>query len=100
MDCPLAVSSAAADPLATSADMLQALFDAPWEAFEHLCPTVRYEQNPTLSEFTSHNWGLLPGVLLCAMLPTSALRQCIQMPCHLDSEPDFAADFYPALLCS
>ena len=34
-----------------------------------------------------------PGVPLRAVLPTSALRHCIQTPRRLDAEPDFAADF-------
>ena len=84
-----------ADPPVTSVDMLpQASFDVLLEALVHLGPTIRHEQDPTLSKLTSHSWDLLPGALLHTMPPTSVLRQCIQMPCHLDTEPEFAADFY------
>ena len=55
MDCPPAVSSTMADPLATSEDMLQALFDALQEVVVHLGPAVRHEQEPTSSEFMSHS---------------------------------------------
>ena len=79
-----------ADPPATSADASCICK----EALVYLGPTTRCEQDPTSSEFISHSWDLPPGVQLHAALPTSALRQCIQMPSYLDTEPDFAANFY------
>ena len=100
MDCPPAASSTIADPPGTSADALQVSFDMPWEALVHLSPAIRCELDPTSSEFISHSWDLLPGVLLHVIPPTSVLRQHVQMLHHLDAELDFAVDFPPALPCS
>ena len=93
MACPPVVYSTMADQATPSLDALQALFDAPWEAVTHLGPTVRWEPDPTLSEFMSYSWDLPLGVPLHAVLPTTVKRHCIQMLCYLDAEPDFAVDF-------
>ena len=74
-------------------DVSYALFDVPQEAFVYLSPTLRWERDPTLSEFMSHSQDLLLGALLHATLTIMALKQCIQTPCHLDAEPDFVVDF-------
>ena len=74
MDHTPAVSSTVADPLATSMDAPQALFDAPCEIFVYLGLAMRHEQDPTLFKFISHSWDLLPRGPLCTVLPTSALR--------------------------
>ena len=68
MDNPPAASLATADHLAPLSDMPQALFDMPWEAIVHLGPTIRYEQDPTLSKFTSYSQDILLGALLYTML--------------------------------
>ena len=92
-DHPPAVSSATAGQPATFMDGLQVSFDVQWEALINLSPTLRWEQDPISSKFMSHSWDLLPGVLLCAALPTFSLKQCIQMLCQLKAKPDFAANF-------
>ena len=90
-DNPTVASPAAADHTAFLLDMLQTSFDVPWQTLVYLGPAIRQEQDPSLSEL--HSWDLPPGVPLCAVPPTSALRQCIQTPHHLDAELVFAADF-------
>ena len=75
------VSFAMVDQPATFMDGPQTSFDAPKEAFVHLSPTIRWEQDPNLSKFMSHSWNFSLRALVCTMPPTSALRQSIQMPC-------------------
>ena len=94
MNCPPAIFSTVANPLATYMDALQALFDAPLEALAYLSPAVRCEQDPTLSKLTSYIQDLPPRLLLHTTLPTSALRQHIQTLHHFNADPDFVVDFY------
>ena len=93
MDHPPAVFSTMADPLAASVDALQASFDVLQEALVYLSSTIGCEQDPTLFEFMSHSWDLPLGAPLHAILLASVLRQHVQMPCCLDTEPHFLADF-------
>ena len=93
MHCSTVVSCTVADLVAPSLDTPWALFDALWEAFVYLGPTVRWKKNPTLSKLMSQSQDLLLEVLLRALPPTTALRQHVQMPHHMDTESDFAADF-------
>ena len=95
MDHPPVASPTMADQAVPLSDVPRALFDAPWETLVHLSPAIRWEQDPTLSEFISHSQDLLPGVPLCRAPPISALKLRVQMQCHLDAEPDFAVDFCP-----
>ena len=88
---PPIASSATIDHMALSVDMPQTSFDAPCQTLVHLGPAVRREQDPSTSESVSRE--IPPGVPLCAVPPTSALRHRIQTPQRLDAEPDFAADF-------
>ena len=74
-DHPPVAFPAAADHMAFLLDVLQAFFDGLQQTLVHLGLAVRWEQNPSLSK--SHSWDLPLGVLLHAMLPTSALRQHI-----------------------
>ena len=90
-DCPPIASPAATDHTASLTDMPQTLFDSPWQTLVHLGPAIRWEQDLTSSESVSQD--LPPGVLLYTMLPISALRQCIQTPCHLDVELAFVVNF-------
>ena len=92
MDCPPNFSLATADNMAASLDALQVSFYMPQQTLVHLRPAVRREQDPSLSE--SNSWDIPQGEPLHAVLPTLALRQCIQMLHHLDAELDIAADFY------
>ena len=85
-------SPTATDHMASSIDVPQTSFDALCQTLVHLCPAVRWEQDHSLSESVS--WEFPPGVPLCAVTPTSALRQCIQTPRQLDAKPDFAVDFH------
>ena len=90
-----------ADQAVPSSDAPQALFDVLHEALVHFSPIVRWEQDPSLFEFMLHSRDLPLGALLRAMLPTSVLRQQIQMPFYLDAKLDFAVDFYlPSLVAS
>ena len=91
-DCPLVASPAATDLMASSTDAPQTSFDAPWQTLVYLSPTVRWEQDPSSSESVSQD--LPPGVPLCTMPPTSALRQCIQTLGRLDAKLDFMADVH------
>ena len=52
IDHPTFASPTTAGQMAPSLDMLQALFDAPWETLIHLGPATKQEQDPNLSEFT------------------------------------------------
>ena len=101
IDYPLVTSPTTADQMAPLSDESQASFDVLQEIFVHLSPAVKYEQDPALSEFTSHSWDLLLGAPLHVMLPIPALRQLIQMLHRLDTEADFAADYHlPSLAAS
>ena len=71
-DCPLVAFPATADHMASTSNVLQISFDVLKQTLVHLGLAVRQEQDPSLSE--SHSWDLLPGVPLCAVLPTSVLR--------------------------
>ena len=72
-DClPVASPTATIDHMASMSDAPQTLFDAPHQTLVHISPALRQEQDPSLSELKS--WDLLPGVPLCAVLPTFALR--------------------------
>ena len=72
-DCPPVASPAATDHMASSMDAPQTSFDAlPWQTLVHLGLAIRWEQDPTLSKSVSRD--LPPGVPLCTVLPTSALR--------------------------
>ena len=93
MDRPPVASPAMADQAVPLSNPPWASFDAPWETLVYLGPFIRWEQETTLSEFTSHSWDLLLGAPLRAIPPTSVLRQCIQMPCCLDTELNFVVDF-------
>ena len=75
---PPIASSAAIDHMALSVDAPQMSLDVLHQTLVHLSPAVRREQDPSTSESVSRE--ILPGVPLRAMLPTSALRHCIQMP--------------------
>ena len=100
MDHPPVASPTAADQMAPLSDVPWALFDVLWETLIHLGPDIRQEQDLNSFKFASHSWDLLLGAPLQAVMPTSALRQCIQMPCCLDAELDFAVDFclpFPAV---
>ena len=88
---PPVVSSATIDHTASSMDAPQISFNVPCQTLVHLSLAVRWEQDPSTSESVSRE--ILPGAPLCAVLPTSALRHCIQMPRQLDTKLDFAADF-------
>ena len=88
---PPIASSATVDHMASSMEAPQMSFDATHQTLVHLGPAVRQEQDPTTSESVSRE--ILPGALLHAMMPTSALRHRVQTPRQLDTEPDFAADF-------
>ena len=90
-DCPPVTSPSAADHMASLTDALQISFDALQQTLVHLGLAIRWEQDP--ASFESISWDLPWGAPLCGVLPTSALRQHIQMPCHLDAELDFVADF-------
>ena len=94
MDHLPAISFTMADPPVPSIDAPQASVDVLWEALVYLSPTVRHKQDPTSSEFMSHSGDLLLWALMRTILPTSMLRQCIQMLYHLDSKLDFMADFH------
>ena len=85
---PVASPAATADYMASMLDAPQTSFDVLWQTLVHLSLAVRWEQDPSLSE--SNSQDLLPGAPLCAMPPTSALRQCIQMHVWM---PNFAVDF-------
>ena len=91
-DCLPIASPATIDHTASSTDTPQISFDALHQTLVHLGPAVRREQDPSSSE--SESWEILPGAPLCAMPPTYALRHHGQMPCQLDAELDFAADFH------
>ena len=91
-DCPPLASPATIDHTALSTDAPQISFDAPCQTLVYLGPAVRQEQNPSSSESVSRE--ILPGALLCTMLPITALRHHVQMPRRLDTKPDFAADFF------
>ena len=91
-DCPPIALPTAADHTASMTNALQTLFDVPRQTLVHLSPAIRWEQDPTSSKSVSRD--LLQGALLHAMLPTSALRYYIQMPCCLAAKPDFAVDFH------
>ena len=91
-ECPPIASSAAINHTALSGDAPQMSFNAPHQTLVHFGPALRREQDPSTSESVS--WEILPGVPLCAVLPTSALRHCVQMPRQLDAELDFATDFH------
>ena len=71
-DHPLVASPTTTDHIASMLNMLQILFDVLQQTLIHLGSAVRWEQDPSLSK--SHGQDLLAGVLLCTMLPTSALR--------------------------
>ena len=71
-DCPLVALPAAADHTASSTDAPKISFDVLWQTLVHLGLAIRWEQDPTLSESVS--WDLSPGMLLCTVFPTSALR--------------------------
>ena len=90
-DCPPIASPAAVDHTASSTDVPQTSFNVPHQTLVHLGPAVRWEQDPSLSESVS--WEIPPGVPLCTMPPTSALRHHVQMPCQLDAKLDFVVDF-------
>ena len=55
MDHPPVASPTMADQVAPLLDALQELFNAPWDAFVHLGPTIRQEQDPTSYKFMSHS---------------------------------------------
>ena len=93
MDRPPVFSPAMADQVKPLSDVPWPSFNALWEAFVHLSPTVRWEQDPTSSAFTLHSRDLPPGLILRAVPLISALRLCIQTLHHLDAKLDFAADF-------
>ena len=93
MGCPPVASPAMADQVAPSSNAPQESFDALWKTLVHLGTAIRWEQDPTSFKFTLHSWDLPLGAPLHAALPTSALRQHIQMLHHLDAKPDFAVDF-------
>ena len=65
-------SPTATDHTASSTDTLQTSFDASQHTLVYLSPAVRQEQDPSSSESVSRD--LLPGVPLCAAVPTSTLR--------------------------
>ena len=93
MDHSPTVPSDIADPPAISINAQGASFDAPQEAFVHLSPTVRCEQDPTLFEFMSHSWDLpLGGTTACHPASFCAEATCPDA-CCLDTEPHFLADF-------
>ena len=71
-DCPPVASPATADHTASSMDALQTSFNALCQTLVHLGPGIRWEQDHSSSESVSRE--LPPGALLCAALPTSALR--------------------------
>ena len=71
-DCPPVAYPAATDHMASSMDALKTSLDVPWQTLVHLGLAVRWEQYPTLSKSVSRD--LPPGVPLCTVLPTSALR--------------------------
>ena len=83
MDCPPAVSPETANQVAILLDVLQALFDALWEALVPLDPAISWEKDPNSSEFMSHSKDLPLGAPLHAAPLPSAMRQCVQMRCHL-----------------
>ena len=91
-DHPPVASPAAVDHTASSTDTPQASVNAPRQTLVYLGPAVRQEQDPSMSESVSQE--IPPGALLCATLPTSALRHHVQMPQQLDTKPDFMADFH------
>ena len=91
MDHPPVASPTTAEQAVPLLDVTRALFDVPQKTLVHLGHAKRWEQDPTLSEFTSQSQDLPLGALLHAAPPTSALRQHIQTPHCLDTKPDFAA---------
>ena len=74
-DCLPAASPTTTDHMASSMDMLQISFNALHQTLVYLGPAVRREQDSSFSESVS--WEILPGALLCAALPTSALMHRI-----------------------
>ena len=62
------------DQAAPSLGVLQALFDALQEALVYICSAIRWEPDPTSSEFMSHSGDVLLGIPLCAMLLMFSLR--------------------------
>ena len=80
MDHSPVVSLIMTDQAAPLLNMPRASFDMLQEALVHLGPAVKWEPDPTSSEFMSHSWDLSPGMSLRATPPTSALRHHIQMP--------------------
>ena len=92
-DHPPVAFSTVADQATSLSDALWALFKMLRETLVYLGPAIRWEQDPTLSKFMSHSQDLPLGALLYTILPTSVLRQCIQILCCLDTELDFAMDF-------
>ena len=91
-ECPPIASSTTIDHTASSVDVPEMSFDVPRQTLVHLGPAVRWEQDPSSSESVS--WEIPPGVPLCAALPTSALRHCVQTLCRMDVKPDFVVDFH------
>ena len=77
MACSPAISPAMADSLAISMDTLQASFEVLQEVLIPLGPTVRHEQDPNSSNFTSDSCYLLSGSPMHTEPPPSVLRQCI-----------------------
>ena len=70
-DRPLVASPATTDHMASTLDVLQALFEAPHQTLVHLNPAIGWEQDPSLSK--SNSWDLLLGTPL-RTAPPSALR--------------------------
>ena len=71
-DCLPVASPTTTDHTASSMDIPQTPFDVLHLTLVHLGPAIRREQDHSSSESVS--WELPPGALLCAMLPTFALR--------------------------
>ena len=72
------VSSATIDHTASSMDAPKISFNASCQTLVHLGLAVRQEQDPSTSESVSQE--IPPGVPLCAVPPTSALKHCVQTP--------------------
>ena len=74
IDHPSSVLQTKANQVATSSDVLQALFDVLWEAILPLHPAIRWEQDLNSSKFISNSQDPLLGPLLHAVPSLSALK--------------------------
>ena len=94
MDHPPLASLAMANQAAPSSDAPWALFDALQESLVYLGPAIRWEQDPTSSDFTSHSRDL-PLYVSGSSIAHYTNNICTEAAC-----PDATLFGYGARLCS